>query len=77
MCLCIYCACIELYFSLLCYRTACYCKETCSIDNLTIPKGCHVVIPIHVIHTSPEYWDQPELFKPERYCLCVLTIIIQ
>ena len=60
---------IELYCCLLCHRTGCYCMETCTIDNLTIPKGCHIVIPIHVIHTSSEYWDQPELFKPERYFL--------
>lgn len=51
-----------------------YCKQTCTVNGVTIPKGSLVVIPIQYIHHCPEYWEEPYAFKPERYdkytCTC-------
>ena len=43
------------------------CENTCMINGVTIPGGCGVLIPIQVLHQSVEHWEQPELFRPERF----------
>ena len=48
------------------YRTRRYCTETCIINGVTIPKNSYVYIAIHPLHYSPEFWDKPEEFRPER-----------
>lgn len=35
--------------------------------NLVIPKGARISIPIHAIHTDPEYYPEPDKFIPERF----------
>ena len=51
---------------LLIYRGARYCPQTCVINGITIPKGAMIDIPIKLLHHFPEYWDEPEEFRPER-----------
>ena len=32
-----------------------------------IPKDTRIVLPMHLLHRHPKYWDDPESFLPERW----------
>ncbi|XP_075550556.1 cytochrome P450 3A19-like [Dermacentor variabilis] len=35
--------------------------------GIKLPKGCTVVVPIYALHRDPEYFPEPDAFKPERF----------
>ncbi|KAI1278131.1 Cytochrome P450 2J2 [Halotydeus destructor] len=37
------------------------------ICGYTIPKGYHIYVNFFAIHNDPNYWDEPETFKVERF----------
>ncbi|XP_063919935.1 probable cytochrome P450 305a1 isoform X2 [Zophobas morio] len=41
-------------------------QET-TLDGYTIPKDTTVLISLYSVHNSPEYWNNPEIFEPERF----------
>ncbi|RLW01623.1 hypothetical protein DV515_00007834 [Chloebia gouldiae] len=43
------------------------CKKDVEINGVKIPKGFVVTIPPYVLHRDPEYWPNPDEFRPERF----------
>ncbi|XP_078154079.1 desmethyl-deoxy-podophyllotoxin synthase-like [Carex rostrata] len=43
------------------------CKESCEILGYTIPTGARMVINAWALGRNPEYWNDPDEFKPERF----------
>ncbi|NP_001072667.1 cytochrome P450 family 4 subfamily V member 2, gene 2 [Xenopus tropicalis] len=41
--------------------------EDCSIRGFHVPKGVNVVIIPYALHRDPEYFPEPEEFRPERF----------
>ncbi|NXS30473.1 CP3AO protein, partial [Pomatostomus ruficeps] len=43
------------------------CKKTVELNGVTIPKDMVVTIPAFVLHRDPQYWPEPDEFRPERF----------
>ena len=43
-------------------------KDWVSADGkLSIPRGMKIRFPYYAIHHNPDWWPEPELYKPERF----------
>lgn len=41
--------------------------KDCEIGGYTIPAGCAIIISQWVMHHNPKYFENPEVFQPERW----------
>ena len=49
------------------FRTDRMCVKTTTVKGITIKEGSDILIPIHLIHRDPQYWEEPDKFDPDRY----------
>lgn len=41
--------------------------EDVVVDGVVLKKNCVIFVPIYGIHHSPQLWENPEVFSPERF----------
>ncbi|GMT24228.1 hypothetical protein PFISCL1PPCAC_15525, partial [Pristionchus fissidentatus] len=37
------------------------------LNGHMVPAGTHILVNIHLTHRDPSHWDDPEVFRPERF----------
>ncbi|XP_052819004.1 cytochrome P450 3A19-like isoform X2 [Mya arenaria] len=42
-------------------------SQPMEICGVRIPEGIEIHIPVTTLHFMPEYWEQPEVYNPERF----------
>eukprot|EP00731_Ephydatia_muelleri_P012083 Em0006g977a len=48
-------------------RTFRHASKTIKVNDLVIPEGMRVLVPIIILHHSKAFWEDPEVFRPERF----------
>ena len=43
-----------------------FCRAV-NFEGFVIPKNAHVIPLLHAVHMNPDYWEEPEAFRPERF----------
>ncbi|XP_042191665.1 thromboxane-A synthase [Callorhinchus milii] len=43
------------------------CKKDCVVNGQFFPEGTTLEVPVGALHYDPEFWPEPEKFKPERF----------
>lgn len=38
-----------------------------NLKGIKVPAGTRLMIPIHLLHRHPKYWENPDEFRPERW----------
>ncbi|XP_023238254.1 cytochrome P450 3A19-like [Centruroides sculpturatus] len=41
--------------------------ENVQYENIFIPKGMSIQVPVYWLHRDPDNWENPEEFRPERF----------
>ncbi|CAJ0929720.1 unnamed protein product, partial [Mesorhabditis belari] len=44
-----------------------YTAEEAKIKDYTLPKGTNIIMVPSMVHKDPRYWEDPEIFRPERF----------
>lgn len=46
-------------------------------EGFRIPKNAHVIPLLYTVHMNPDYWNNPEEFRPERFLSADCTKVIK